>query len=77
MSQEARPSPATSTPQSPRDQVALARELFRRFYAECFWHSPRDLEIDENHVGFVANALRTHGGRRGFMLAAELQAKRA
>lgn len=60
---------------APRDQVErleLARELFRRFHAQCFWHSPRDLEISEDLIPFVARGLRAHGGHLGFNLAGRL-----
>jgi hypothetical protein len=63
------------TVQAPRDRVErleLARELFRRFHAQCFWHSPRDLEISEDLIPFVAKGLRAHGGHLGFALAGKL-----
>jgi hypothetical protein len=56
-----------------RERLDLAGRLFREFYATCFWHCPRDLEITEELVAFVAKGLRTYGGRRGFLLAAKLR----
>jgi len=61
------------TPQSRDERVELANQLFREFRARCFWHSPRDLVITEELIPFVVKGLRTHGGRRGFLLAAKLQ----
>jgi hypothetical protein len=63
----------TSTPQSPLEQLEFARALFRRFHAQCFWHSPRDLEITEDLITFVAKGLRANGGRLGFRVAGKLQ----
>ena len=37
--------PTTSIPQNEFERLELARELFQRFHAQCFWHSPRDLGI--------------------------------
>jgi hypothetical protein len=60
----------TSTPQS---RLELARELFRKFHAQCFWSSPGDLEITNDLIPFVAKGLRTNGGQLGFVLAGKLQ----
>jgi hypothetical protein len=59
-----------STPQS---RLELAHELFRNFHAQCFWNSPRDLEITDDLFAFVAKGLRMNGGHRGFMLAGTLR----
>jgi len=64
--------PAVRAPRDRSERLELARELFRRFHAQCFWHSPRDLEIGEDLIPFVARGLRAHGGHRGFALAGEL-----
>jgi hypothetical protein len=66
--------PAVRVPRGRSERLELARELFRRFHAQCFWHSPRDLEIGEDLIPFVAKGLRAHGGRRGFVLAGQLLA---
>jgi hypothetical protein len=62
-----------STPQSTSERLAFARELFEEFHAQCFWHSPRDLEITEDLITFVAKGLRANGGRLGFTVAGKLQ----
>jgi hypothetical protein len=62
-----------SAHQSERGRVELARELYRQYYASCFWHSPRDLEINEDRIPFVARGLRANGGRDGFIVAGKLQ----
>jgi hypothetical protein len=66
----------TSTIPTPRDRgerLELARDLFRRFHAQCFWHSPRDLEISEDLIPFVVKGLRAHGGHLGLAMAEKLQ----
>lgn len=65
---------AVRTPRDRFERLELARELFRRFHAQCFWHSPRDLEISEDLIPFVARGLRAHGGHLGFGLAGALLA---
>ena len=62
-----------STPQSLPELLKLANRLYQDFHAQCFWHSPRDLQITHDLIPFVAKGLKAHGGRRGFMLAADLR----
>ena len=62
-----------SAPRSRDERLELARDLFQTFYATCFWHSPRDLEITEEFIPFVIRGLRANGGHRGFKLAGMLQ----
>ncbi len=64
--------PAVQAPRDRFERLELARELFRRFHAQCFWHSPRDLEISEDLIPFVVKGLRAHGGHLGFALAGKL-----
>lgn len=58
---------------SRRARLLLANELFRTYHSRCFWHSPHDLAITEELIPFVIRGLRTHGGRRGFILAEKLR----
>jgi hypothetical protein len=62
-----------SAPRNRQERLELARNLFQEFYALCFWHSPRDLEITEELIPFVIKGLRANGGHRGFKLAGLLQ----
>lgn len=62
-----------STPRNLHERLELANLLYREFQNRCFWHSPRDLVITEDLIPFVVKGLRTHGGHRGFKLAAKLQ----
>jgi hypothetical protein len=50
-----------------------ARQLFREFYARCFWHWKPDLVITESMIPAVVKELCAHGGRKGMLAAAELQ----
>jgi hypothetical protein len=68
-------SQASAGGQEPDEQLALANQLYCEFYAQCFWHSPRDLVITKELVPFVVKGLRHHGGRRGFLLAETLRPK--
>jgi hypothetical protein len=61
------------TPRNQVERLELARELFQKFYAQCFWHSPRDLEITEDLIPFVVKGLRANGGHLGFVLAGKLR----
>lgn len=49
-----------------------AQELFRRFYAQCFWHYKADLEITPENIHLVAEGLKKYAGREGRKLAEEL-----
>jgi hypothetical protein len=69
------PAPTPPTPPSGDERVELANQLYREFHARCFWHSPRDLVITEDLIPFVVKGLRTHGGRRGFILSGKLRPK--
>lgn len=57
---------------SEAERLQLAREAYRKFYAECFWYLRPDLPIDAAAIPEIARGLRRHGGRRGFLLAARL-----
>jgi hypothetical protein len=62
-----------SNPHNQAERLELANQLYREFHTRCFWHSPRELRITEDLIPFVVKGLRTHGGRRGFILAGKLQ----
>jgi len=65
--------PAIPTPRKRYELLELANQLYREFHTRCFWHSPRDLVITEELIDFVVKGLRMYGGRRGFILAGQLQ----
>lgn len=53
-------------------RLELAQELYREFYALCFWHMKPDLVVTDELIPIVLKGLRTHGGRRGMMAASRL-----
>lgn len=53
-------------------RAGRAQELFRHYYAQCFWHCDPELKITPANVDLVAAGLRKYGGREGFQLAEEL-----
>jgi hypothetical protein len=56
------------------EKVELANRLFKEFYTSCFWHMRPDLVVTESMIPLIVKGLRTHGGRRGFLAAAQLAA---
>lgn len=53
-------------------RVREARRAFRRFHASCFWSSPPDYVVTDADVRWVAERLRTFGGREGWRIGAGL-----
>jgi hypothetical protein len=66
-------SPHTGSTRKPESRIELARRLFREFYATCFWHLRPDLVVTEEMIPVLLRGLRTHGGRRGFLAASQLE----
>jgi hypothetical protein len=69
----AMPSPRTESAPKPEPRTELAGRLFREFYAACFWHLKPDLVVTEEIIPIIIRGLRTHGGRRGFLAAGQLE----
>jgi hypothetical protein len=63
---------ATDSARMSAEKVALANRLYREFYTACFWHMKPDLIVTEAMIPTVVKGLRTYGGKRGMMAAAEL-----
>ena len=53
-------------------RLELANQLFREFRTSCFWYMKPDLVVTEALIPSIIKGLRTHGGRRGMLLAAKL-----
>lgn len=54
------------------NRLMLARRYYREFYPSCFWHYRPDLTITEDKIPLLVKELRSHGGRRGLLAAAQL-----
>jgi hypothetical protein len=61
-----------ATPLSPPERLALAQQAFEQFHAACFWFMREDARITEAEIPYLCKRLRADGGRRGFLLAAQL-----
>lgn len=53
--------------------LSLAQQLYRDYYAMCFWHCKPDLAITEDKIPFIIRELRKHGGRQGMLAAGQLR----
>jgi hypothetical protein len=62
---------STSAP-SEEERALIGQQLFKRYYAQCFWHLRPDLEVTVKLLPLIAQGLRRHGGREGFMEAKKL-----
>jgi hypothetical protein len=71
------PSPRTESARTPESRLELGRRLYREFYAACFWHLKPELVMTEEIIPIILRGLRTHGGRRGFLAAAQLEESEA
>jgi hypothetical protein len=62
------------TPEAARDMVRVreARRAFRRFHESCFWSSPPDYRVTLVDLPWVAEQLRTYGGREGWRIGNRL-----
>jgi hypothetical protein len=62
------------SPEAARQMVRVreARRAFRAFHARCFWSSPRDLAITAADLPWVAQRLKTYGGREGWRIGSSL-----
>jgi hypothetical protein len=54
------------------DKIERANSLFQEFYTSCFWHMKPDLVVTKAMIPVIVKGLRTYGGRRGMLAAAEL-----
>ena len=54
------------------EKVALARAVYREFYARCFWFLRKDLTPTAADLPEIVRGLREHGGRHGYEIASRL-----
>ncbi len=52
--------------------LELAQQLYRKYYAACFWHMKPDLAVKSVDVPALIKGMRTFGGRSGWFDAAKL-----
>ena len=64
--------PARETPLALPEKLALAQRAFEQYHARCFWFLRRDARVTEQEIPYLCERLRADGGRRGFLLAAQL-----
>lgn len=62
----------TSRSQPTLSRVALAQQLFKQFYLQCFWHFPPDFQVRTQDISNIVKGLSTYGGHKGFFAAAPL-----
>jgi len=65
--------PAMDDVAKTKDKLALAQQLFKEYYAACFWHFDPDLVIAEAMLPLIVKGLKSHGGHRGLRAAARLE----
>lgn len=53
-------------------KMAFAQQLFREYFASCFWHLKPDLVVTEGLIPLIVKGLRLHGGRKGMLEADKL-----
>lgn len=53
-------------------RLALARQAFKDFYAQCFWSYREDAEIGEEDIPWIIRELRHYGGAKGYQAVADL-----
>ncbi|HWQ90826.1 MAG TPA: hypothetical protein VN673_04085 [Clostridia bacterium] len=54
------------------ENLALAQEAFKRFYAQCFWFMREDVRIGPENLDTIIRGLRAHGNWEAFLIAARL-----
>lgn len=65
------PSPTTDEAERQR-RLALARQAYRDFFAQCFWSSDPNYQVNESDLPWIIRNLRENGGHRGYRVVAEL-----
>ena len=71
------PPPRIGSARQPESRIELARRLYREFHSACFWHLKPDLVVTEETIPVIVRGLRTHGGRRAVLAAAQLEESEA
>ena len=66
------PASETKPPLTEAERLALAQKAFEEFKAMCFWSWRPDVQITTEILPQFLKDLRTHGGHKGWKLAAEI-----
>lgn len=53
-------------------RLTLAQQAYREFFAQCFWSSDPDHQVQEQDLPWIIRNLRENGGHRGYRIVAEL-----
>ncbi len=53
-------------------RLALAQQAYRDFFAQCFWSSDPEHQVQESDLPWIMRNLRENGGHRGYRIVAEL-----
>lgn len=53
-------------------RLALARQAYRDFFAQCFWSSDPEHQVEERDLPWIIRNLRENGGHKGYHIVAEL-----
>ena len=53
-------------------RLALARQAFVDYSAQCFWSWDQGMAIEERHIPGIIRGLRLHGGHAGYRIVEEL-----
>jgi len=56
-------------------RVQRAQQLFREFYAICFWHWNTNLLVTKDNLPSIIHGLKVHGGKRGLQAAQALMSE--
>ena len=69
-----RKSRRTLTSEQARDMVRVreARRAYRDFHTRCFWSYDPEYTVRLDDVPWVAEKLKTHGGRAGWEIGSKL-----
>jgi hypothetical protein len=60
------------TPLPIAERLALAQQACNRFHTRCLWFMRENLRVTGEDFESIIHALRNHGNREAFLIAAKL-----